>query len=89
VPGLYTLDCPLTFALLLRVSRVDVQIPLCKTPLHTDHVLVRVNPQPLLWLMPELQRFPLTAIVSRNRPPESAGLQEEGIAFPVPQELLD
>ncbi len=75
--------------LLLRVSRVDLQIAFCVVPLQIDHVLLTVKPQPLLWLMPELQRFPLTAIVSRNWPPVSAAAQEDGTGLPLPQLFVD
>lgn len=89
VPAGNLVVLPFTEILLLRTSRGEVQIALLVVPLQTDHVLVSEKPQPLLWLIPELQKFELTAIVSRNVPPESADAQEEGTGLPFPHVFAD
>jgi hypothetical protein len=90
----YDADCPLTVALLLLVTRDDVQTALVRLLLHMDHCAVRLKPQPLDCEIPLLHRLagspldPVTAMESIHCPDEVVGPQVEATGCPFPQVLV-
>jgi hypothetical protein len=87
VPGLKLVELPLTVTMLLFVVRGDNQSTLLPKLAHADHVDVTVKPHPLDRLMPELQRFPETAMLSMKVLSDAVAAQLAGIGEPLPHEL--
>jgi hypothetical protein len=80
-------EFPSTVTRLLLVVRGDTQRALLPVVAQADHVDVTVNPHPLARLIPELQRFAETLMLSMKVLSEAVAAQLDGTGDPLPQEL--
>jgi hypothetical protein len=75
---------PLTIAWLLRVVRGEFHSVFVRLLLQTDQMEIKLNPHPLVGLIPELQKLPETAKVSVKVLPLSAAAHPLEFGEPFP-----